>query len=86
MVEDHKFLHQDLDLTGGNLGVLRSLRTLADPASHLDHTFTMKRCRPVAHQLRQIRGIKNGLRAAFAIPYVDEDQPAKIPPRVNPAH
>ena len=75
----------DFDFAGGNFGIVRAGGALADFAGDADDAFAAQRRGALEKFLRQIRRVKNRLRAAFAVADVNEDEAAKVAAGMNPA-
>jgi hypothetical protein len=58
---------------------------MTDFSGDTDDTFAAEGRGMVKKFLREVRGVKDGLSAAFAIAHVNEDQAAKIAAGVDPA-
>ena len=84
-VEHFEFLHHHLDFAGGNFGIVRACGALADLAGDADDAFAAQRRGALEKFLRQIRRIKNGLGAAFAVADVNKDQAAEVAAGMDPA-
>src|SRR5581483_1118751 len=84
-VQDFERLRHDFDFAGGNFGIVRAGRTLTDFAGDADDTFAAQRRRLFEKFLRQIGRVENGLRAAFAVADINENEASQIAARVDPA-
>src|SRR2546421_12691036 len=57
---------------------------MADFSRDADDAFTAQRGRLIKKLLRQVRRIKNRLRATFAIAHINENKTAEVASRVDP--
>ena len=84
-VEHFELLHHHFDFAGGDFGIVRAVRALADLAGDADDAFAAQRRGALEKFLGQIGRIKNSLRAAFAVADVNEDEAAEVAPGMDPA-
>src|SRR5581483_3421121 len=77
-VVDFKRGDGDFDFTGGNLGIVGAFGAAAHLAGDADHAFAAQGGGAVEEVLGHVGGVKDRLRAAFAVADVDEDQAAEI--------
>ena len=85
LVQDLQFVSQHLDKAGVDLFVLRAVGPDAHLAGDADHAFAVELGGGLKQVGRKIAGVKHRLGAAFAIPDVDENDPAQVAVGVNPA-
>ena len=85
LVEDADVAHLDLDLAGGQLGVLRAGRAAADDPANREHEFAADGLGPGVSVGTAAR-IEDTLREPGAVAQVDEDEAAMIAPAMRPSH
>src|SRR5581483_7241200 len=83
-VVDFKRGDGDFDFTGGNLGIVGAFGAAAHLAGDADHAFAAQGGGAVEEVLGHVGGVKDRLRAAFAVADVDEDQAAEIAAGMDP--
>ena len=84
-VEHFECLRHHFDFAGGNFGIVRACRPLADLAGDADDAFAAQRRGALEQFLRQIRRIENRLRAAFAVADINKNQSAEVAAGMDPA-
>ncbi len=84
-VQDFEGGYAHFDFAGGDFEVVGARRAVADFPGDANDAFTAERGGAVEQVLGQVRGIEDGLGAAFAVADVNEDEAAEVAAGMDPA-
>ena len=84
LIQNLDGIHEDFDLAGGQIGILRLFRTGHNLARHRHDTFAPQGVGGLMHR-RITLGIKHHLRDPGSIPQIDEHHHAMVAPPLDPA-
>jgi hypothetical protein len=84
-IQDLEVRGEDFDLTGGDPRVVGPLGTRADPARDANDRFAVEAGGAVEEFDGHVRGVKDGLGAAFSIADIEKEDTAEVASGMDPA-